>query len=189
MNAQAALCSPRLKFSMRCSEVRSENARMLIVVVLSVQFGNTLASQTYRFGTSCVWPKRFVTNFFGSFPMRRCRSHAGCIPGSPALPPEPSRYLRPPPAELRAQISLRMLPHLQHIFVPLEMHSRHWNAVWVLHLRIEIHEVRIRAQSGRLNSEAYRCRIAPFDLALERRAESVEIGREYQGNSVQPPSG
>src|SRR5262252_9418655 len=43
---QAAVCSPRRKLSIKCSEVRSEKARMLIVVVLSVQFKNTLASQT-----------------------------------------------------------------------------------------------------------------------------------------------
>src|SRR5882757_2076730 len=42
----AALCSPRRKVSMRRSEVRSENARMLMVVVLSVQFRNTLALHT-----------------------------------------------------------------------------------------------------------------------------------------------
>src|ERR1700727_1217978 len=51
---QVVLCSPCRKFSIRCSEVRSENARMLMVVVLSVQFKNTLASHTYKFGTSCV---------------------------------------------------------------------------------------------------------------------------------------
>ncbi len=50
----AAWCSPRRKFSTRYSEVRSEKVRMLIVVVLSVQFRKTLASQTYRFDTSCV---------------------------------------------------------------------------------------------------------------------------------------
>ena len=48
----AGLCSPRRKFSIRCSEVRSENVRMLIVVVLSVQFRKTLASHTYKFATS-----------------------------------------------------------------------------------------------------------------------------------------
>jgi hypothetical protein len=46
------LCSPRRKFSIRCSEVRSENVRMLMVVVLSVQFRKTLASHTYKFATS-----------------------------------------------------------------------------------------------------------------------------------------
>ena len=42
----ALWCSPRRKFSIRYSEVRSVNAKMLIVVVLSVQFRNTLASHT-----------------------------------------------------------------------------------------------------------------------------------------------
>jgi hypothetical protein len=43
---QAAVCLPRRKFSSICSEVRREKARMLMVVVLSVQLKNTLASQT-----------------------------------------------------------------------------------------------------------------------------------------------
>ena len=44
--SQAALCSPVRKFSIRYSDVRRVNARMMMVVVLSVQFGKTLASQT-----------------------------------------------------------------------------------------------------------------------------------------------
>src|SRR3984957_419521 len=45
-SGQAALCSRRRKFSIRYSDVRKEKVRMLMVVVLSVQFRNTLASQT-----------------------------------------------------------------------------------------------------------------------------------------------
>ena len=40
------LCSPFRKFSAKYSQVRSVNANIEIVVVLSVQNGNTLASQT-----------------------------------------------------------------------------------------------------------------------------------------------
>ena len=43
---QARRCTPFLKLSSMCSQVRSVNARMLIVVVLSVELGKTLASHT-----------------------------------------------------------------------------------------------------------------------------------------------
>ena len=45
-----------------CSLVRIENARIDNVVVLSVQFRNTLASETNRFDTLWVWANRFVTD-------------------------------------------------------------------------------------------------------------------------------
>src|ERR1051326_5433664 len=95
----AALCSPWRKLSIRCSEVRKVNARMLIVVVLSVQFRKTLASQTYKLGTSWVCPKRFVTNFFGSFPMRQvpvsCRPQPGTSDRRPSLPGRHPRRAAP----------------------------------------------------------------------------------------------
>src|SRR5271154_1014340 len=62
---------PRRNSSTMCSLVRIENARIDSVVVLSVQFRNTLASETYRLGTSCVWPKRLVTKCLGSSPIRQ----------------------------------------------------------------------------------------------------------------------
>lgn len=65
-DAQARLMSPRRNFSSKCSQERRVNAMMLIVVVLSVQLRKTLASQAYKFGTSCAWPKALVTNFLGS---------------------------------------------------------------------------------------------------------------------------
>src|SRR5579863_3049848 len=74
-------CCPLRNSSAMCSLVRIENARIDNVVVLSVQFRNTLASETNRFGTSCVWPNRLVTKCFGSSPMRQvpvsCRLYPG----------------------------------------------------------------------------------------------------------------
>lgn len=49
---QADLMSPRRNFSIKCSQERKVKAMMLMVVVLSVQFRKTLASQAYKFGTS-----------------------------------------------------------------------------------------------------------------------------------------
>src|SRR3989442_1665999 len=64
-----------------CSHVRNVNAMMLIVVVLSVQLRNTLASHTQRFWTSCVCPKPLVTACFGSLPILHvpvsCKLHPG----------------------------------------------------------------------------------------------------------------
>src|SRR3954464_6957164 len=89
----APRCPPRRKFSTRCSEVRRENASMLMVVVLSVQFKKTLASQTYRFATSCAWPKRLVTNLFGSFPILHvpvsCRLQPGISGAAPDVSSSP----------------------------------------------------------------------------------------------------
>src|SRR4029077_13611409 len=74
--------------SIKYSEVRSENVKMLMVVVLSVQLRNTLASHTYKFGTSWVCPNLLVTKCLGSFPMRHvpvsCRLHPGISGASPA---------------------------------------------------------------------------------------------------------
>src|SRR5207248_8866570 len=81
------------KFWIKCSDARSENARIEIVVVLSVQFGNTLASATYKFGTSCVCPNRFVTNFFGSLPIRHVPVSCKLVPGG-SISPAP-RYSAP----------------------------------------------------------------------------------------------
>src|ERR1035438_1915560 len=72
---------PFFKFSTKYSAVRSVNARIEIVVVLSVQLGNTLASQTYKFGTSCDCPNRFVTNRFGSLPIRSVPVSCRLVPG------------------------------------------------------------------------------------------------------------
>src|ERR1700716_2519119 len=88
--AHAALCSPCRKFSINRSEVRREKVRMLMVVVLSVQFKNTLASQTYKFGTSCVCPNRLVTKCFGSVPMRHVPVSCKLYPGISGAPPLPS---------------------------------------------------------------------------------------------------
>ena len=68
-----------------------------------------------------------------------------------------------------------MLQHLQHVVVPLEMQARDRNAVRVLHLGIEIEEIRRRRERRRLDREADRRRIAPLDLALVRRAEPFEV--------------
>jgi hypothetical protein len=76
-----AQCCPRRNSSTTCSLVRIENARIDNVVVLSVQFRNTLASETNRFGTSWVWPNRLVTKCLGSSPIRHvpvsCRLYPG----------------------------------------------------------------------------------------------------------------
>jgi hypothetical protein len=84
-NSYAALCSPPRKFSTRYSDVRSEKVKMLIVVVLSVQFRKTVASHTYRLGTSWVWPKRLVTKCFGSLPMRQVPVSCRLKPGISGL--------------------------------------------------------------------------------------------------------
>src|SRR5271165_2181983 len=55
------------------------------------------------------------------------------------------------------------------------MHASHRDSVWIFHLRIEVHKVRIRAQRRSLNPEADGRRIPPLDLALERRSETVEV--------------
>jgi hypothetical protein len=46
IDRQTRRCTPLRKFSSICSQVRSVNAMMLIVVVLSVGPGKTLASHT-----------------------------------------------------------------------------------------------------------------------------------------------
>ena len=106
---------------MRCSEVRNENARILMVVVLSVQFRNTLASHTYRFGTSWACPKRLVTKFFGSFPMRHvpvsCRLQPGISGSSPKLSSTP-------PAARKTSVQTCL--ECSHIFSTF---SSHWKCI------------------------------------------------------------
>src|SRR5580692_11582489 len=68
-----------------------------------------------------------------------------------------------------------MLPHFQHVFVPLKMQAGYGNAVGIFHFGIEIDVIRIRAQAGSLNSETYGRGIAALDLALVGRSEAVEF--------------
>src|SRR6266568_3309835 len=69
---------------------------------------------------------------------------------------------------------LRVLPHLQSVFVPLKVQPRYRNAVWILDLRVEVHIIRVRAQRWRLHREVDWSGIAALDLALERRTKTVE---------------
>src|SRR5580700_10109600 len=108
-----------LRLSSKCSDVRSVNARIEIVVVLSVQFGNTLASQTYKLGTSCACPKRFVTNRLGSFPMRRVPVSCRLVPGMSGSGAEP-RYSAP---LARSSCSQECLP-CSHINREFLSHSK-----------------------------------------------------------------
>src|SRR6266436_1716151 len=61
---------PPRNCSTRRSLERRAKARIVSVVVLSVQFRKTLASHTYKLATSWVLAKRLVTNFVASLPMR-----------------------------------------------------------------------------------------------------------------------
>src|ERR1700716_2836409 len=116
-NPYAALCSPRRKFWTRYSDVRNEKVKMLIVVVLSVQFRKTLASQTYRFGTSWVWPKRLVTKCFGSLPMRQVPVSCRLKPGISGVSPVPSST--PPAAR---STSAQACFECSHIFRTFSSH-------------------------------------------------------------------
>src|SRR5450755_470721 len=60
-----------------------------------------------------------------------------------------------------------VLPHPERIVVPFKMEPRGGDAVNVLHLRIDIHIIRIASLGGRLNIKTDRGGIAPLDLALE----------------------
>src|SRR5271165_1078249 len=67
------------------------------------------------------------------------------------------------------------------------MHASHRDSVWIFHLRIEVHKVRIRAQRRSLNPEADGRRVPPLDLALERRSETVEVrskSRKFLASAV-----
>src|SRR5205814_2808775 len=112
--AQARWMSPRRNFSSKCSQERRVNAMMLIVVVLSVQFGKTLASQAYKFGTSCACPKALVTNFLGSWPIRQVPVSWRLQPGTFGESPEPSTT--PPAARSKSAHTCFECSHIFRTF-------------------------------------------------------------------------
>src|SRR5262245_25575627 len=71
------------------SQARRVNAMMESVVVLSVANGKTLASQTYRFGTSWHCEKALVTEFLGSLPKRHAPVSCRLCPGESGSAPAP----------------------------------------------------------------------------------------------------
>src|SRR5579859_6010323 len=72
----------------------------------------------------------------------------------------------------------RVFPHFQHILIPLEMDAGHGDTVRILHLRIEIHIIRVRPQRWGLNAKAYRSGIPPLDLTFEGRPKTIEMIRK-----------
>src|SRR6185437_6073449 len=82
---------------------------------------------------------------------------------------------------------LAVFPHEQRVRVPFEMKPRGRNAVYVLHLRIDIDEVFVAALCRGLYVKTDRRRIAALDFALVFTAESfdlIEVPRKLAAASI-----
>src|SRR6202035_6201493 len=98
------------------------------------------------------------------------QAQSGNLGSFPRTLEHPASRAQPPRATL-----LGVLPHLQHVFAPLEVHAGRRHPVRILYLWIEIHEVRVGAKRRRLDTKAHRRGITTLDFSLERRSESVEF--------------
>src|SRR5580704_2306059 len=70
---------------------------------------------------------------------------------------------------------LSVLPHQQRILVPFKVEPRGGDAVGVLHVRIDIHVIRVTSLGGSLNIKTDRGGIAALDLALVVMSETFYL--------------